>query len=83
MKFDGTDFPGCDSDIAQKDGFMAASGDLAGLEVGFDIPALPGMALAEVQTPCLIVDLDALERNIVKLGDFARAEGIRLRPYPC
>lgn len=60
---------------------MAASGDLAGLEVGFDIPALPGMALAEVQTPCLIVDLDALERNIVKLGDFARAEGIRLRPH--
>ena len=51
------------------------------LEVGFDIPALPGMAEAEIQTPCLILDLDALERNIVKMGDYARAHGMRHRVH--
>ncbi|MFC3060788.1 3-hydroxy-D-aspartate aldolase BhcC [Paenirhodobacter populi] len=53
----------------------------AGLEPGFDIPALPGMDEAEIQTPCLILDLDALERNIRKLGDYARAQGIRHRAH--
>ena len=33
-------------------------------EVGYDIPALPGMDEADIQTPCLLLDLDALERNI-------------------
>jgi 3-hydroxy-D-aspartate aldolase len=52
-----------------------------GLEVGYDIPALPGMAEAEIQTPCLILDLDALERNIRKMGDYARAHGMRHRVH--
>lgn len=52
-----------------------------GLEVGFDIPALPGMNEADIQTPCLILDLDALERNIVKMGDYARAHGMRHRVH--
>ena len=52
-----------------------------GLEVGFDIPALPGMDEADIQTPCLILDLDALERNIVKMGDYARAHGMRHRVH--
>ena len=38
------------------------------LEVGFDIPARPGMKEADIQTPCLILDLDALENNIRKMG---------------
>jgi len=42
------------------------------LEVGYDIPARVGMRENEVQTPCLVVDLDALERNIKKMGDFAK-----------
>ena len=50
-------------------------------EVGFDIPALPGMSESEVQTPCLILDLDALERNIAKMGDWARAHGMRHRVH--
>ena len=29
-------------------------------EVGFDIPALPGMDEADIQTPSLVLDLDAL-----------------------
>jgi 3-hydroxy-D-aspartate aldolase len=50
-------------------------------EVGFDVPALVGMADSEVQTPSLIVDLDALERNIQKMGDFAKAHGMRHRVH--
>jgi 3-hydroxy-D-aspartate aldolase len=52
-----------------------------GLEVGFDIPALPGMAEADIQTPCLVLDLDALERNIAKMAAFAADKGMRLRVH--
>ena len=55
--------------------------DFTGLEVGYDIPALPGMAEADIQTPCLILDLDALERNIRKMGEYARAHGMRHRSH--
>jgi 3-hydroxy-D-aspartate aldolase len=52
-----------------------------GLEVGYDIPGLPGMDEADIQTPCLILDLDALERNIRKMGDHAKAMGMRHRVH--
>ena len=39
------------------------------------------MAEAEVQTPCLIVDLAALEANLDAMADFARAAGLALRPH--
>jgi 3-hydroxy-D-aspartate aldolase len=52
-----------------------------GLEVGYDIPALPGMDERDIQTPCLVLDLDALERNIVKMGDYAKAHGMRHRVH--
>lgn len=52
-----------------------------GLEVGYDLPALPGMDAAEIQTPCLVLDLDALERNIVKMGNIARDMGVRHRVH--
>ncbi|MBP9952474.1 MAG: DSD1 family PLP-dependent enzyme [Cypionkella sp.] len=52
-----------------------------GYEVGYDIPAVPGMDEADIQTPCLVLDLDALERNIVKMGDFAKAAGVRHRVH--
>ena len=55
--------------------------DIETLEVGYDIPALPGMAESEIQTPCLILDLDALERNIKKMGDYAKAHGMRHRVH--
>jgi 3-hydroxy-D-aspartate aldolase len=60
---------------------MYAKTDLAGLEVGYDIPALPGMDEADIQTPCLILDLDALERNIRKLGEYAKVHGMRHRSH--
>jgi 3-hydroxy-D-aspartate aldolase len=50
-------------------------------EVGYDIPAAIGMEEREIQTPCLILDLDALERNIVKMGDYAKAHGMRHRVH--
>ncbi|MDM8164479.1 3-hydroxy-D-aspartate aldolase BhcC [Roseovarius sp.] len=50
-------------------------------DVGFDIPAKPGMDEAEIQTPCLMLDLDALERNIRKMGDYAKAHGMRHRVH--
>lgn len=55
--------------------------DIETLEVGYDIPALPGMDESEIQTPCLILDLDALERNIKKMGDYAKAHGMRHRVH--
>ncbi len=51
------------------------------LDVGFDIPAAIGMDESEIQTPCLILDLDALERNIKKMGDYAKAHGMRHRVH--
>ena len=51
------------------------------LDVGFDVPALPGMNEADIQTPALILDLDALERNIKKMGKYAKAHGMRHRVH--
>ena len=36
---------------------------------------------ADIQTPCLILDLDALERNIRKMGEYAKAHGMRHRSH--
>ncbi|WP_417770431.1 3-hydroxy-D-aspartate aldolase BhcC [Stappia sp.] len=55
--------------------------DLKEMEVGYDIPALPGMDEKDIQTPCLILDLDALERNVKKMGDYAKAHGMRHRSH--
>ena len=60
---------------------MNASVNFAAYDVGFDIPAKPGMDEADIQTPCLILDLDALERNIKKMGDYAKARGMRHRVH--
>ncbi|UWQ81417.1 DSD1 family PLP-dependent enzyme (plasmid) [Leisingera sp. S132] len=51
------------------------------LEVGYDVPAIPGMDEADIQTPALVLDLDALERNIKKMGDYAKAHGMRHRVH--
>ena len=50
-------------------------------EVGYNIPAKPGMDEAEIQTPCLIVDMDQLERNLDKMQADADAMGVRLRVH--
>ena len=55
--------------------------DFDTLDVGYDVPAIPGMDEADIQTPALVLDLDALERNIKKMGDFAKAHGMRHRVH--
>ncbi len=44
-------------------------------------PATPGMAMAEIDTPALIIDLDAFERNLRRMADAAGKAGVRLRPH--
>jgi D-serine deaminase-like pyridoxal phosphate-dependent protein len=39
------------------------------------------MPLAQVDTPALVIDLDAFERNLERMADFVRAAGVRLRPH--
>ena len=60
---------------------MNIEAKFAGLEVGYDVPAIPGMSEDQIQTPCLILDLDALERNVRKMGDYARAHNMRHRAH--
>lgn len=55
--------------------------DFEELEVGFNVPAKVGMDESDIQTPCLVVDLDALEANIKKMGDFAKQNGMRHRVH--
>jgi len=50
-------------------------------EVGFDIPALPGMDESEIQTPCLVIDLDRFEVNLKKIVDELRPFKVTLRPH--
>lgn len=45
------------------------------------IPAQVGSTIDEIDTPALIVDLDAFEHNLHKLASFARSAGVRLRPH--
>jgi 3-hydroxy-D-aspartate aldolase len=60
---------------------MSVEDRSSNLEVGYDVPALPGMSVDEIQTPCLILDLDSLERNIRKMGEYARAHSMRHRAH--
>jgi 3-hydroxy-D-aspartate aldolase len=41
----------------------------------------PRHGRGDIQTPCLVLDLDALERNIKKMGDYAKAHGMRHRVH--
>jgi 3-hydroxy-D-aspartate aldolase len=60
---------------------MNAPAKFDAYEVGYDIPAVPGMDEKDIQTPCLIVDLDAFERNVKKMGDWCKAHGVRHRVH--
>lgn len=44
-------------------------------------PASPGQSFAEIDTPALVLDLDAYERNLDRMAAFARARGVRVRPH--
>jgi D-serine deaminase-like pyridoxal phosphate-dependent protein len=40
-----------------------------------------GDPVAAVATPALVIDLDAMERNLAAMAVFARSHGVRLRPH--
>jgi len=44
-------------------------------------PALPGQFLSTVDTPSLVLDLDAFERNLGHMQERADQAGVRLRPH--
>jgi D-serine deaminase-like pyridoxal phosphate-dependent protein len=44
-------------------------------------PTEVGMPLAAVDTPALVLDLDAFERNLVRMADAVRGRPVRLRPH--
>lgn len=44
-------------------------------------PAHPGMPLDEVDTPALLIDLDAFDRNLKRMADAVSKAGVRLRPH--
>src|SRR5262245_1891143 len=44
-------------------------------------PASPGMPLTQVDTPALLIDLDAFERNLRRMAEFTARAGVRLRAH--
>ena len=44
-------------------------------------PARLGDPVAAIDTPALVIDLDAMERNLERMATFALAHGVRLRPH--
>jgi len=44
-------------------------------------PAEKGMALGEIDTPSLIVDLDAFERNLQRMAELLKDKPVRLRAH--
>src|SRR5579883_1999328 len=51
------------------------------IEMSTRAPAAVGMPVEEVDTPCLLVDLDAFERNVATLARLVREAGVRLRAH--
>jgi hypothetical protein len=47
----------------------------------FNCPAEPGAPIDEVDTPALLLDLDALERNLDHMAFLAREARVKLRPH--
>ncbi|MDZ4073718.1 MAG: DSD1 family PLP-dependent enzyme [Hylemonella sp.] len=45
------------------------------------LQGLIGQSVATIDTPALVVDLDAMERNLQKMADYAKAHGVKLRPH--
>ena len=60
---------------------MNAITKVSDLEVGYNVPALVGMDEKDIQTPCLVVDLDAFEKNVTTMRDLCRKMGMRHRVH--
>lgn len=42
---------------------------------------LAGLGVAVIDTPALVLDLDAMERNLTRMADFAKKHNVRWRPH--
>ncbi|MDP3701408.1 MAG: DSD1 family PLP-dependent enzyme [Hylemonella sp.] len=42
---------------------------------------LIGHSVAAIDTPALVVDLDAMDRNLQRMADYAKSHGVKLRPH--
>lgn len=51
------------------------------LEVGYNVPAAIGDAMEDIQTPALIVDLDAFEHNVELMRGYVEGMDVRLRAH--
>lgn len=49
--------------------------------MSINIPATIGMSIEDIDTPCLLLDLDAFERNVAKMGKFVKENGLRHRGH--
>ncbi|RYF14270.1 MAG: DSD1 family PLP-dependent enzyme [Comamonadaceae bacterium] len=49
--------------------------------LGEDLKRLVGQSVAAIDTPALVVDLDAMQRNLSRMAEFARKHGLRWRPH--
>ncbi len=45
------------------------------------LKALIGQSVAAIDTPALVIDLDAMDRNLARLATFARSHTVKLRPH--
>jgi D-serine deaminase-like pyridoxal phosphate-dependent protein len=45
------------------------------------LAGLTGQGVDAIDTPALVIDLDAMERNLARMAAFARTHGVRLRPH--
>jgi len=43
--------------------------------------SLIGKSVTHIDTPALVIDLDAMKRNLVRMSEFAKTHGIRWRPH--
>ena len=50
-------------------------------ELGFDLPALPGMAMSDIQTPCLILDMDSFDYNLRRMAEVITPYNVSLRAH--
>ena len=41
----------------------------------------PGTPVAAIDTPALVIDLEAMQRNLAAMAAFAREHHVRLRPH--
>ena len=51
------------------------------LDTRLHAPARPGDPVAAIDTPALVIDLDAMARNLAAMAAYASQRGLRLRPH--